>query len=72
MDPATTIAIDVTQNEVDVSLHWREARAAHAQDLIALEGEATFMGLQSFLATAHRLTNERRLSRYVYLGARKA
>jgi cyclopropane fatty-acyl-phospholipid synthase-like methyltransferase len=62
---------DVTQNEVDASGRWHDARAAHTSALIAIEGEATFSGLQRFLATAHRLTSERRLSRYVYMGARK-
>jgi SAM-dependent methyltransferase len=65
------VAEDVTQNEVGVSLRWHDARAAHASDLIAIEGEATFNGLQNFLSTAHRLTKERRLSRFVYLGLRK-
>jgi cyclopropane fatty-acyl-phospholipid synthase-like methyltransferase len=62
---------DVTQNEVDASGRWHDARAAHASELIAIEGEATFNGLQRFLATAHRLTSERRLSRFAYMGARK-
>jgi cyclopropane fatty-acyl-phospholipid synthase-like methyltransferase len=62
---------DVTGNEVEVSYRWHDAREQRAAELIQLEGEETFAGLQRFLATVHRLTSERRLSRFVYLG-RKA
>jgi hypothetical protein len=34
------------------------------------EGEATFEGIQRFLAACHVLARERRLSRYAYLGIR--
>ena len=61
-------AEDVTENEVEVSRGWSAAREQRAAELIRLEGEATFAGLQRFLATVHRLTSERRLSRFVYLG----
>jgi cyclopropane fatty-acyl-phospholipid synthase-like methyltransferase len=63
-------AEDVTQNEVEVSGRWHGARQQHAAELIALEGEETFAALQRFLAVVHRLTAERRLSRFVYLGRR--
>src|SRR5262249_710374 len=59
---------DVTENEVQVSRHWHAARQQRAAELIRLEGEETFAGLQRFLAIVHRLTNERRLSRFAYLG----
>jgi len=59
---------DVTDNEVEVSRRWHAARQRRAAELARLEGEETFAGLQRFLATAHRLTNERRLSRFAYLG----
>jgi SAM-dependent methyltransferase len=59
---------DVTQNEVEVSRRWHVARQQRAAELIRLEGEATFAGLQRFLATVDRLTSERRLSRFAYLG----
>jgi hypothetical protein len=39
-------------------------------ELIRLEGEETFAALQRFLTTVHRLTRERRMSRWLYL-ARK-
>jgi hypothetical protein len=59
---------DVTANEVEVSRRWHDARQRRAAELIALEGEETFAGLQRFLATVHRLTSERRMSRFDYLG----
>ena len=61
-------AEDVTANEVEVSRRWHAARQRLAAELIRLEGEETFAGLQRFLATVHRLTVERRLSRFAYLG----
>ena len=62
---------DVTENEVEVSRRWHDARQQQAAELIRLEGEETFAGLQRFLATVHRLTSERRLSRFVYLGRKQ-
>jgi SAM-dependent methyltransferase len=61
---------DETENEAAVSKRWHDARAERSAELIRLEGEETFAGLQRFLATVHRLCDERRLSRHVYL-ARK-
>ena len=62
---------DVTENEVEVSRRWHDARQRLAAELTRLEGEATFAGLQRFLATVHRLTSERRLSRFAYLGRKQ-
>lgn len=62
---------DVTDNEVEVSRRWHDARQRRAAELTRLEGEGTFAGLQRFLATVHHLTSERRLSRYVYLGRKR-
>jgi cyclopropane fatty-acyl-phospholipid synthase-like methyltransferase len=59
---------DVTDNEAEVSRRWHEARQRRAADLVRLEGEETFAGVQRFLVTVHRLTSERRMSRFVYLG----
>ena len=62
-------AEDVTENEVEVSRRWHAARQQHtAAPLIRLEGAETFAGLQQFLAAVHRLTSERWLSRFAYLG----
>ena len=59
---------DVTDNEVEISQRWHDARERRAAELIQLEGEETFAALQRFLATVHRLTRERRMSRLLYLG----
>jgi 2-polyprenyl-3-methyl-5-hydroxy-6-metoxy-1,4-benzoquinol methylase len=59
---------DVTDNEVEVSRRWHAARQQRSAELVALEGEETFAGLQHFLANVHRLTSERRMSRFVYIG----
>jgi hypothetical protein len=64
-------AEDVTENEVEVSRRWHDARQQQAAALIRLEGEETFDGLQRFLATVHCLTSERRMSRFVYLGRKQ-
>jgi len=58
---------DVTDNEVEVSRRWHDARQQREAELIRLEGAETFAGLQRFLATVHVLTHERRLSRFLYL-----
>ena len=58
---------DVTNNAVMTSGRWHDARAKRRDALIAIEGEDRFNGLQRFLATVHKLTSERRLSRYAFL-----
>ncbi len=58
---------EVTENEALASRRWCNARQSRSSELILLEGEETFAGLQRFLATVHKLTLERRLSRFVYL-----
>lgn len=58
---------DVTGNEADVALRWWRARERHREALVAREGERNFDGLQRFLHCAHRLSGERRLSRFAYL-----
>jgi cyclopropane fatty-acyl-phospholipid synthase-like methyltransferase len=62
--------IEATEAEAAVSQRWHDAREKRKADLTRMEGEETFAGLQRFLATVHRLCDERRLSRHVYL-ARK-
>jgi hypothetical protein len=59
--------LDVTENAVAVSRRWREARQKFRVDLLRIEGPERFEGVQKFLATVHRLTSERRLSRIAYL-----
>lgn len=58
---------DVTNNIEVVSQHRFESRQRYRADLVKIEGEEQFEGIQKFLATVHLLTSERRLSRFVFL-----
>ena len=57
---------DVTSNAVATSGRWRNGREKRRDALLKLEGEAKFNGLQTFLSTVHKLTSERRLSRFAF------
>lgn len=61
---------DLTSHAATVSRRWHDARANHREEMIRIEGENNFMGLQEFLWCVHSLTSEGRLSRHMYL-ARK-
>ena len=63
---------DVTENAAQISGRWHDARERHQDELIQIEGEVRFAGLQKFFAAVHRLTSERRLSRIVYVAERPA
>ena len=58
---------DVSANAAVVSERWRAAREAQRAELLALEGEERYEGLQRFLASVRDLTSTRRLSRIAYL-----
>jgi len=58
---------DVTGNIELTSGRWHASRQRHRVGLIEIEGEERFDGLQKFLSTVHKLTSERRLSRFVFL-----
>jgi len=60
-------AKDTTLGAVEISERWRQGRENSKAELIALEGETNFEGLQQFLRCVHTLTSERRLLRYLYL-----
>jgi ubiquinone/menaquinone biosynthesis C-methylase UbiE len=61
---------DVTENVAQLAGRWHDARAKRQEDLIRIEGEATYQGTQQFYAVAHKIASERRLSRFLFL-ARK-
>ena len=63
---------DVTAGAEAIASRWHDAREQHRHELIAREGDANFAGLQRFLACVHRLSLERRLSRYSYLAEKTA
>jgi cyclopropane fatty-acyl-phospholipid synthase-like methyltransferase len=58
---------DVTGNIKLTSGRWRTSRQKHRDDLIKIEGKERFEGLQTFFSTVHKLTSERRLSRFVFV-----
>ena len=58
---------DATNNIELTSGRWHASREKHQNDLIKIEGEERFAGLQTFFSTVHKLTSERRLSRFVFL-----
>src|SRR5215216_4704781 len=58
---------DVTGNIELTSGRWHASRQKHRQDMIQIEGEERFDGLQKFFSTVHQLTSERRLSRFVFV-----
>jgi ubiquinone/menaquinone biosynthesis C-methylase UbiE len=58
---------DVTRNIELTSGRWHDSRQNHCQDLIKIEGKERFDGLQKFFSTVHKLTSERRLSRFVFV-----
>jgi SAM-dependent methyltransferase len=63
---------DATEAVASVSNRWRTARARRREELVALEGEEKFDGLQQFLTAVHTLAGERRLSRFMYLAEKPA
>lgn len=62
---------DCTQNVVNVSKRWHDARAKRREDLIKIEGNDNFEGLQRFLSVVYRLSSERRLSRFVFMASKR-
>jgi SAM-dependent methyltransferase len=63
-------AEDRTADAAAVSKRWHDARARHRDEVVRIEGEKNFDGLQEFLHCVHTLTAEGRLARYLYV-ARK-
>ncbi len=61
---------DATENVAQISKRWHDARQQRRDDFIQIEGEATYQGTQKFFAVAHKISSERRLSRFVFV-ARK-
>ncbi len=59
-------ASDGSDAAADVSARWHAARARLRREIVAIEGEERFNGLQEFLQTVSDLSASRRLSRLVY------
>lgn len=64
--------LNLTQSAADISQRWFDARSKRSRDLLRLEGQTTYSGLQSFLACAHTLARERRLSRFLFAASKPA
>jgi len=62
---------DTTEGAAQIAKRWHEARGKRKQELVAMEGDGNYEGLQKFLSCAHILTSERRLLRYLYVGTRR-
>lgn len=58
---------DATENAALISRRWREARQQFRDDLVRIEGPGRYEGLQKFLGAVHKLTSERRLSRFTWV-----
>jgi ubiquinone/menaquinone biosynthesis C-methylase UbiE len=57
---------DTTDSAARIAKEWHGAREKRNKELIAVEGESNFDGLQRFLSCVHSLTTERRLLRHLY------
>jgi cyclopropane fatty-acyl-phospholipid synthase-like methyltransferase len=63
---------DGTENVAQTSGRWHAAREKRKDDLIQIEGEATYTGTQRFLAVAHKISSERRLSRFLFVARKRS
>jgi ubiquinone/menaquinone biosynthesis C-methylase UbiE len=57
---------DTTDSAAQIAKQWYDAREKKKKELIAVEGNGNFGGLQRFLSCVHSLATERRLLRYLY------
>jgi hypothetical protein len=46
-----------------VAERWHQARQRHKDELLRIDGDERFNGLQRFFVVVHQLTSERRLSK---------
>jgi ubiquinone/menaquinone biosynthesis C-methylase UbiE len=58
---------DTTESAARIAKQWHQAREERKTELVSVEGDRNFEGLQHFLSCVHSLTAERRLLRYLYL-----
>src|SRR5262249_17267309 len=61
---------DSTTAMGQVAQKWRASRARHQDELVKLEGEEHFQGLQQFFDCVGRLAEEKRMSRFTLLAER--
>ena len=61
---------DLTEAAAQIAGRWFDAREGRRQRLISIETEENFQGVQNFLHCVHRVSLERRLSRFLYLATK--
>jgi SAM-dependent methyltransferase len=62
---------DTTDSAARIAQRWHHAREIRKEELVAVEGNLNFEGLQRFLSCVQLLTSERRLLRYLYIASRE-
>ncbi len=63
---------DLTRNMAQIAARRRAARASRADALRQIEGDQAYEAQQEFLAVAHLLASESRLSRFVFVADKQA
>jgi SAM-dependent methyltransferase len=58
---------DTTGNAAQIAKRWHDARDKRRDELIRVENNENFEGIQQFLSCAYTLAAERRLLRYLYV-----
>jgi SAM-dependent methyltransferase len=66
------VARDTTHQSAHISNLWHQAREKRKAELLTVEGERDFEGLQKFLSCVSTLTSERRLLRFLYIARKPA
>jgi ubiquinone/menaquinone biosynthesis C-methylase UbiE len=62
---------DTTDSAARIAKRWHHAREKRKEELVAMEGNINFEGLQRFLSCVHTLTGEKRLLRYLYFASKE-
>jgi hypothetical protein len=62
---------DTTDGAVRIAQRWHHAREKRKEELVAVEGNINFEGLQRFLSCVQLLTGEKRLLRYLYVASKE-
>jgi hypothetical protein len=57
---------DVTENMASVSIRWHNSREGKKSALLKIEEQNNFSGLQVFFKMVHKLSSEKRLSRFMF------
>ena len=67
----TLSVTDTSENAAAIARRWHDAREERKTQLIAVEGNSDFEGLQRFLSCVQRLTSDKRLLRFVYVAQKR-